>query len=307
MRSSERLARLVLATTLLVGSPAHAQKHSTGFALERFVPSAPGAGWLALDDLAIPRHLTGVISIGGTYAHDPWRIDTPGGTVPVVAHEATASISGSVSYERLRLSFGLQNPLLVTGHNAFVHGRPYLAPTFDLAKSPDTLADTRFGLDARILGSEASRFRLGAGVQLFVPSGDRADYLSDSTYRAVGRVLVAGDVGIVTYAAHVGVHVRPRFEGSELLFGAAAGLRLLARPRGVSLVLGPEVFGETALHSFFGRETTGVEALLSSRLEGPSTEHVRLRFKLGSGGGLHDHFGAPDFRVVTALELLATP
>ena len=63
-------------------------------------------------------------------------------------------------------------------------------------------------LKARIVGDAHSPFRLGLGAQFFIPSDVRSNYTTDHTYRAMGRVLVAGDVGKFTYAGHVGVHVR---------------------------------------------------------------------------------------------------
>ena len=60
-----------------------------------------------------------------------------------------------------------------TATSGTVDGHAFTAPPVDLATNPDTLADARLGFDARLVGERSSRFRLGAGVQLFVPSGDR--------------------------------------------------------------------------------------------------------------------------------------
>ena len=140
--------------------------------------------------------------------------------------------------------------------------------------------------------------------------GERSDYVTDATYRAMGRVLFAGSVGLVTYAGQVGIHVRPLDDtpapgsprGSELLFGVAAGPAFPVRAKTV-LVLGPEIFGESAFRSLFGSTTTGLEALLSGRLEGTEDEGAQLRLKVGAGGGLNPHFGAPEWRMVLALEV----
>jgi hypothetical protein len=70
------------------------------------------------------------------------------------------------------------------------------------------------------------------------------------------------------------------------------------------VVIGPEVYGETALRHFFG-PTTGVEGLLGARLEGVAEDVPHIRVKLGAGGGLDPHFGAPSFRLVFAIELFA--
>jgi hypothetical protein len=126
------------------------------------------------------------------------------------------------------------------------------------------------------------------------------------------RALVAGDVGRFGYAGQLGVHIRPLDEGStpdgprgsELLFGAAAGPRFPVDAAGhFAAVVGPEIYGETAFASFFGGPTTGVEALLSGRLEGAGIDGGQLRVRLGAGGGLDPQFGAPEMRVVVGVEL----
>src|SRR5208282_3530659 len=101
------------------------------------------------------------------------------------------------------------------------------------------------------------------------------DYTTDGTVRAMLRVLFAGDLATFTYAGQLGVHVRPLDDaptpgspqGSELLFGAAGGVRF---PAGGStaVVVGPELFGETAFRSFFQSTATGLEGLLTARVEG---------------------------------------
>jgi hypothetical protein len=142
-----------------------------------------------------------------------------------------------------------------------------------------------------------------------VPAGTRDEYVSDETFRAMFRALFAGDAGAFTWAAQLGVHFRTFDDwptpgspaGPELLFGAAAGARLPIGKRNV-FVIGPEVFGETALRHFFG-PTTGVEALLSARIEGTADAIPQLRVKVGAGAGLDPHFGAPEWRLVFAVEL----
>jgi hypothetical protein len=178
----------------------------------------------------------------------------------------------------------------------------------DVGRNPDSISDARVGFDVRLLGKPGSSLRLGLGAQLIIPSGDRADYVTDGTYRAMVRSLVAGDVGRFAYAGQLGLHVRPVDEspapgspnGSEILFGVSAGRRL---PVGSSwaAVVGPEVYGETAFRSLFG-EATGVEGLLSGRFEHTGSGR-HLRVKVGIGHGLDRHFGAPEWRIVFGVEL----
>ncbi|HWZ88816.1 MAG TPA: hypothetical protein VNW92_08195 [Polyangiaceae bacterium] len=69
------------------------------------------------------------------------------------------------------------------------------------------------------------------------------------------------------------------------------------------IVVGPELFGQSAFSSFLGSRSTGLEGLLTGRLEAVSARGELLRFKLGAGGALDPHFGAPEWRVVCAVEL----
>ena len=93
------------------------------------------------------------------------------------------------------------------------------------------------------------------------------------------RLLVAGDVGLFTYAGHVGAHIRPLDDspapqsphGSEFsssAWPAARGCALRTRFGAWSAVVGPEIFGATVLRSFFGGTGTAVEELLTTRFEG---------------------------------------
>jgi hypothetical protein len=153
---------------------------------------------------------------------------------------------------------------------------------------------------------------VGASAQLYIPSGSRADYVTDGTYRGMGRFLFAGDVGSLMYAGQLGVHLRPRDDastpgsprGSELLFGLAAGGKIpLDREGKRVFVVGPEVFGATAFSSFFGPQQTAFEGMLTGRFEGTGTDGPQLRVKVGAGAGLDPHFGAPEYRIVVAVEV----
>ena len=70
---------------------------------------------------------------------------------------------------------------------------------------------------------------------------------------------------------------------------------------GWSVIVGPEIYGETAFHSFFNGET-GTEALLTGRLEEANAGR-NLRLKLGIGHALVQSFGAPQWRVVFGVEM----
>jgi len=275
--------------------------------VERFYPSPAGAGWLVMDALDLSGGLGGDLAVTMGYAHDGLRVGPQG--LAVVEHQAFADFGMAVTYDRFRLSLNMSMPLVISGRNSTVGDTAFVAPAVTLGSNPDTLSDYALGFDVRLFGEAGGPFRLGAGVQLVIPSGRLADYDSDGTFRAMGRVLFAGDLGMLTYAGHLGVHVRPRDDGpgsngprgSELLFGVAGGARLAVAP-GWAVIVGPELFGQTAFRSFFGGDTTGLEALMSARFEGTG-EGPQLRVRLGAGLGLDPTFGTPRWRVVLGAEL----
>ena len=174
------------------------------------------------------------------------------------------------------------------------------------------LSDARLGTDVRIVGRPGGRFRFGAGAQLLVPFGDRADYDTDGTVRGMIRALFAGDVRWFTYAAQLGVHIRPLDEssvpgspkGSELLFGVAVGSAASRRRSGRWLaVVGPEIYGATAFRAFFDAQAPRSKGCCRREWKTCAVAGANVRVKLGVGAGLDRHFGAADARVLVGVEL----
>ena len=310
--SKATLAAAMVAVMFAAAPRAEAQQQAQGFAVERLYPSGAGAGWFVMDALDMHGGLGGAIELTSGYAYKPLRVATTDGSqrlAPVV-DQAFADAGVAITYDRYRLSLDLPGPILLSGDSGSVGSYVYAAPKADPGRDPDTFSDVRLGFDARLVGGSAAPFRLGASAQLWIPSGERAEYITDGTYRGMFRVLVAGDLGMFTYAGQLGVHVRPLNDasvpgspqGSELLFGGAAGLKVPGG-RSLAFVVGPEVYGETAFASFFGSSTVGLEGLLTGRLEQTGDLGARLRVKLGAGGGLDAHFGVPEVRAVVSVEV----
>jgi hypothetical protein len=307
---------LVFPVALLLSSAwpsrAVAQERPKGFAVERLYPSAAGGGWFVMDDLNMHDGFGGAVALTSDYSRKPLVVTSPDGIehLSLVSNEAFANFSVGATYNRYRLYLDFPMPLVVTGESGTLGPYQLSAPAVNVGTNPDSIADPRVGFDVRLLGEPGSSLRLGVGAQLIIPSGARADYVTDGTYRGMFRFLVAGDVGRSSYAGQLGLHIRPVAEppardspnGSEFLFGVSAGRRLSVRP-GWTVVVGPELYGETAFRSFFGG-ATGVEGLLTGRFEGTG-EGPHLRVKLGVGRGLDAHFGAPEWRIVFGVELFA--
>jgi hypothetical protein len=288
---------------------AEAQQQPQGFAVERFYPSAPGGGWFVMDDLNIDGGFGAAVALTTGYSRKPLEITSPNGThLSLVSDEAFVDVSVAATYHRYRVYLDFPMPVLVTGTSGVVGPYQLTGPAVDLGTNPDSISDARVGFDVRLLGEPRSSFRAGVGAQLLVPSGTRADYVTDGTFRGMVRVLAAGDVGHYSYASQVGVHIRPIDDspapgspnGNELLFGLSGGRRFSVGP-GWAVVIGPEVYGETAFHAFFAG-ATGVEGLITGRFESTG-DGRRVRLKLGAGRGLDAHFGAPEWRIVFGVEL----
>jgi hypothetical protein len=303
----------VLAAVSAWSASARAQQPAQGFALERLYLSAPGGGWFVMDDLSMRGELGGATAVTSGYALRPLRVTDGVTHRAVVSDEAFADVALAMTYERFRAYVDFNQPLLLAGQSGIVGGYVFMAPSVDPGSRPDLVSDVRIGFDARLACDAGAPFRVGVSAQLYFPNpteGGQADYVTDGAYRAMLRLLGAGDVGAFTYAAQLGVHVRPRDDspvpgapkGSELLFGAAVGARWPAW-QGAAFVVGPEVYGESAFRSFFGQDATAVEGLLTGRVEGTGDDGTQVRVKLGTGGGLDARFGAPEWRVVVGLEV----
>jgi hypothetical protein len=315
LNSVRSSARLMLVVGLGIGawsSQVGAQQQPTGFALDRFYPSAPGGGWFVMDDLNISGGLGGAIELTTDYARDPLVIPGSDGMrgFALVSDEALVDVGAAVTYDRYRLYFNIPMPVLDTGSSGAFGSYQLSAPNLGIANDPDTVSDPRLGVDARLFGEQGESLRLGVGAQIIFPSGSRSDYVSDARYRGMFRFLAAGDVGAFSYAGQLGVQVRPLVDsivpggadGSELLFGVSGGRKFPASS-GWTVVVGPEIFGETAFRSFFGQQQTGMEGLMTARFERTSHE-PHLRIKMGVGHGLVEHFGAPEWRLLAGVELL---
>lgn len=311
------LSLFVCSTSVSIASHGQAQVIASGFASERFSPAPPASPWLTMDDLKLAGPLGGGVSLVTGYSRYPLRVALPGSPqrLNVVSDQAFVDVALAILFDRYRFTLNIPNPIYVAGQSGRLGGYTFTAPSVDLARYPDRVADVRFSLDSRIWGSLDGPLRLGFSAQLFVPSGERASYITDGTYRSVLSAEFAGESGIWNHAGYLGVHIRPRDDsstltasslggprGSEVIFGLA-----LAPEFAVSSVdrigIGPEVFGESAIRGLFGKYTTALEAILSTHYMHTNPDGAIFRVKLGVGRGLAAEFGAPTWRTVVAVEI----
>jgi hypothetical protein len=229
----------------------------------------------------------------------------------VISHQSFIDVGMAMFYDRYRFSLNIADPLYTAGQSGTAAGLRFRAPIVDPGKYPDKVTDIRIGLDARAFGEIGGPLRFGLSAQLWVPSGERAIYASDDTFRVMLRALFAGDFRPLTYAGHFGVHLRSLDEpqvpgaprGSELLFAFGAGPRFtVSEARALCASIGPELWGATALQNVLGRETSSLEALLGARMQHTGPDGAHTSVKLAFGEGIHTHFGAPEWRAILAIE-----
>ena len=294
VRQMARCAAVLLLSAL--GGSASAEE---GFALNRFEPSDRGSDWFALESLDLRGHGRWAAGIVGDWSHRPLVLyDESGNTVQALLEDQVyAYVGGSVVWwDRLRLSASFPMVLASTSESASAG-----TPTLPVASGAN-VADLRLGADVRLLGEYGDIFSLALGTHVHAPTGSRQAYTGDGKWRLKPRVLVAGQLGQLEYAASTGVDVRgtSTFAGQELgsqwVFAASAGVRVLRD----QLLIGPELWGSTLVSSSFGafdKEGTPVEALL-----GAHYGFKELSFGLGVGPGLSRGLGSPMLRALASLQ-----
>ena len=292
------IAACIAFASVFVTAPVHAQNR--GFAVNRFEPSERGSDWFVMESLDLRGKARPALGIVGDYQNRPLAIYDTNGDLrsAVVRHMLTLHLGGAlVLGDRLRLAASVPIVPYAEGEQGRLDG-----VTYDPPASSTTFGDLRIGVDLRLFGRVDSPLTAAFGFQAWAPTGDRASYTSDRTFRIAPRLLAAGSLGAFTYAAKLGTMVRGEaatFAGSpighELLYGVSAGVRVADR----RLVIGPEVFGSTVVtEQTFKTRTTPLEAILGF--------HYTFKggFRIGAGGGtgLTRGYGAPAARVVATIE-----
>jgi outer membrane protein OmpA-like peptidoglycan-associated protein len=288
----------VAAGVIALTSATRASAQQQGFALDRFNPSERGSDWFELESLDFRGHLRVAGGLVGEYAFRPLAIYNLDGTVKenlvqdsLVLHPG-ASL---VLWNRLRV--GLDLPVY-----AWQDGQSGAAGGVTYQSASENVGDVRLGADARIYGEYGGLFTLGGGVQLYLPTGSRADYTSDGVTRVEPRLMAAGKVSWFCYAAKLAFDYRGLQDqfagtalGSEFLFAASAGVKTWHD----RLLVGPEFFGSTVV-------TTGGAAVRNTPLELLVGGHLTVEkdWRLGAaiGPGLSRAYGEPELRFVMSAE-----
>lgn len=290
------LALLVGAATLAVAQPLSAQ--SSGFALDRFDIAEVGSDWFVGESLDLRGHMRFSIGLTGDWARNPlveYYEDNDAAAADVVAHQVYTHLGANLILAN-RLRLGLNLPILV-----FQAGDGTRDGTVD-AERGVAAGDLRLGADLRLLGEYGSALSVAAGLQLYLPSGNREAFAGDGDIRVVPRVMIAGDIGTLAYSARLGVMFRPQNEdfgnvdmGHEVQFAGTFGIRFLDK----RLLVGPEIWGSTVVsegNAALRTSETPFELLL-----GAHYRHRALLLGAGFGPGLNRGVGAPEFRLVGSI------
>ena len=292
--------RLLVLSLLLVLPRLASAQATEGFSINRFDVSERGSDWFVGDSLDL-RGQPFRPSVGFVmdYAHKPLVLYSPVGDerAVIVRDQLFAHFGASaVIVDRLRLGLNVPVAFLNNGDSARWIDRTIAA------QSGAAMGDIRISADVRLFGRYGGPATMALGAQLYVPSGKRSAFTGDGKIRITPHLLLAGRVGVFEYAVRGALNYRAQDvvltdvpSGTELQFGAAAGLSLIKH----SLLLGPELWGSTVLVNggAFQKETTPFELLFGA--------HYRprnFRLGLGVGPGLTRGIGTPAVRVVGMFE-----
>ena len=300
LRTRHLIACTTALTLSLLGDQAAAQNQ--GFALDRFDPSEAGSDWFSAESLDFRGDVRPTFGLVPEWAYKPLVIYDADGNEQsaIVEHQVFVHLNASlVLIDRLRVGVSFPMALATIGDGGTVDGVSYQASEGVAA------GDLRVGVDARIVGQYGDPAVLAAGVQVHAPTGSQDSFAGDGKARIAGRLMLAGDIGLFTYAVRAGVNGRFQDEnfagapfGTELAYGAAAGVRLVDG----ALVLGPELSGSSVLADDGGGFSTSTGTPIELLLGGHYALDNGLRFGLGAGPGLTDGLGSPTVRVLGAIE-----
>jgi hypothetical protein len=275
-----------------------------GYLLDRFDPSERGSEWFAADSLDLRGKARPAMGFVGAFAYRPLVVQSGGVTTTAIVEQSWVvhSSASIVLADQLRLGFDLPIYASQTGTTAVV-GTDFVKAPADAT----TLGDARLGATLRLFGTHGDAATGGLSGLFYLPTGSPASYTGDGIVRAGANVAVAGDVGTFTYAANLGMHIRPEITGPaaegvgvEVRYGAAAGLRVLDG----HLVVGPEVFGAVVVSngaSDVTARSTPLEVLMGAHVT-VGKAWSTFRIGAGAGGGLTHGLGTPRVRALLDLE-----
>lgn len=266
-------------------------------ALNRYEPAERGSEWFANESLDFRGAMRPAFGVTGDYGHAPYSLRGENGAPDskVISHAAYVHVGGALVLAK-RFRVGLTLPIAVS------QGGATRAGSDRVFRAPDQggIGDLRLSGDVRLFGEYGGVFTLALGARLWIPTGNKAQYIGDGKVRVGPRLNIAGDLGAFVYSAGLGLVYRANGSplnghsaGTEATFNAAIGARVADK----NLVIGPEVFGSTSTGDPFAARSTPLALLVSAHY----TAHS-FRIGAGAGPGLSRTPGTPEFRGLLSLE-----
>ena len=316
--SPSRAAALGFLAVAGVTSLANAQKPAEGFSVDRFYTSAPGGGWFVMDALDMRGSLgaAGELTLGN--AMKPLVLTNGSQRVSVVSDQAVADFAFAVTYNRVRLYLNLDMPLVTKGDQGTFGGYPYNASSVNPNSLSVDVGATPTPCPMPGLASMHASSAAPRTLSDWAPdssSWSPTDTASITTRTAPTAACSAcwpretseslPTQGTSAFMFGPWTIPLPRAARREASCYSASpeALGCQGNSGKADLIIGPEIYGASAFKSLCGTDTTAVEALLSSRVEETADDGLSLRVKLGAGVGLNPHFGAPEGRIVFAIEI----
>ena len=286
------------ASALFLVLAPEASAQTSGFALNRFEPAERGSQFLVVDNLDLRGHLRPALGAVLDYGYKPLVVYDLDGNErsALVRHQTFMHLGTSfVLWDRLRL--GLNAPFAVyqDGEASAINGGAF-AP----ADKP-AIGDIRLAADVRVAGEKTDPVTFALGLRAWLPTGSRSQFTGDGSVRIGPQALLAGDLGIVTYGARLGlVYRNPDTQTlgtsvkSEVVGAVGVGLKTSDN----RLVIGPELFMSSNTDDFLKTRGTPVEWLMGAHWDAVPG----LRFGAGIGSGLTRGYGSPVVRALLSVE-----
>jgi outer membrane protein OmpA-like peptidoglycan-associated protein len=296
------VAVLSIAGVAATSTQAFAQT-TNGYSVNQFEPAEQGSDWFTNESLDFRGKFRPAIGVLGDLATNQIRFFNYDGSTQgsLVADQVFVHVGASFTMlDRLRLGLSLPIGVYDTGTNLNYTGGGATAGTLYTAPDKAAVGDLRLGLDLRLLGKYRDPASLAIGAQVHLPTGSQQQFTGDGQASVTPRIMLAGDLWDLSYAARIGFLFRGRddvFAGTQLGDAITGGFAIGIHAFDHHLLVGPEVAGQTLAKNAFKQATSPADALF-----GVHYSWSDWKVGVGAGGGLGDGYGSPSFRLLAGLE-----
>lgn len=290
---------LALASGILgFGAPWANAQTTGGFSLNTLNAPPAGDAFFGVPSAGAPGHLA--VRAYGMFDYLGSPIHLSQSREDVVAAQAYLRADVSLSlWERVLVS--LQAPLAIVQSDK----DPGVAGiTFTPLEAP-AMGDLRFSARGRLWGEDGGPIQVGLGANLYLPTGNRAQYTSDGGSAGGPMLALSGQLGSgvgFLWSAAASLKLNGSDNPHTLNIGAGAGLLLWDR----KLQVGPELYVSAPLGGdrlVSAGPATPVPASTSLELAGGAKLRILDGLTIGfaGGAGLTSAVGTPSLRLLGLL------